>query len=454
MKKLLLLAIILFLGAQHKVFAQDGLSYYVDGENLRRSGQHEKAVMEFTRALQKEPNNYKYLYAKAQSEFQLKRTDAALSTLNNAIKAKDDFAPAYTMMAQIYKSKGDFDRASSYYDQAFKYEDDATRKVSYKLFVMNKYLKDANFEEALVKVKEAKEVAPNNEIVMYHYAKISNKLSRYDDAANAVIAVEEKIKAAKPEISAKYYFELGYAYFHMDQYDKAKLAWEKANYGPFRARLERFSAKYASNVGLAYFKFYENDLAKNYAERAIKIEKDFPSAHVLMVQISKRTSDQSAAISSLENAVASSADPLKKLPLYIQIAELNLAADRLDQAIATSDKALAIKSDDAKSNLNKAIALYRKGMFKETIELVQKALLIRYDGATVAEFNFLLGMAAKKTANTELAKQAFMVSLRSSLKDATEVELKNLKDFKLLEEEELQPNDNTPEPNKDGKGGK
>jgi tetratricopeptide (TPR) repeat protein len=454
MKKILFTTLIV-LGAWHKGFAQDGLSYYVDGENLRRSGQHEKAVQEFTRALQKEPNNYKYLYAKAQSEYQLKKTDAALTSLNSAIKLKDDFAPAYTMLAQIYRSKGDLERASSYYDQAFKYEEDASRKVQYKMLVMNKYLRDGNYEEALVKVKEAKAVAPNNEAVMLYYARICNRLGRYDEAASAVLSIEEKIKAAKPEVSAGYYFELGYAYYHQNQFDKAKTVWEKANFGDFKAKLERFGAKYSANVGLAYFKFYQNDLARSYAEKALMIEKDFPAAHVILTQLSKRTTDQAGVISSIQNAVNATSDPQKKLPLYIQECELELAAGRFDDAIATADKALAIKADDPKSNLNKAIAMYHKGMYKETTELVKKALLTRYDGATTAELNFLLGMSAKKMANTELAKQAFMVSLRSTLKDATEVELKGLKDFKLLEEQEQQrPADTESDSLKNDKGGK
>jgi tetratricopeptide (TPR) repeat protein len=453
MKKYLAL-VLMVCGFSLSAYAQDGLAFYVDGENMRRSGQHEKAINEFVKALQKEPGNHKYLYAKAQSEFQLKRTEAALVTLSDAIKVKADFVPAYTMMAMIYKSKGDFDRASSYYDLAFTHEEDANKKIQYKLFVMQKYIKEGNYDQAYVKVQEARQVAAGNEAVVYFYAKISNKLGKYQDALDAVNSIEEKIKNAKPEVNAKYYYEAGYALYHLEQYAQAKQVWEKANYGPFKPRLERFGAKYFGSVSLAYFQFYENELAKQFADQAIKVDKEFPTGHVLLAQLSKRAIDNAATIANLSNAVTTANDPLKKLPLLIQVAELHLASNNPDEAVKSLEQALAAKNDDPKANMLKATALYKKGAYKETIDLVQKNLQLRHDALTLAQFNFLMGMAARRLNDFNLAKQAFMVSLRSPLKDATEVELKAIKDFKLLEEEEgtpVNPADGTPSSNGNGK---
>lgn len=429
-------AVALWLICANGYAQQEGLVHYVDGENLRRAGQHEKAINEFNKALQREPNNYNYLFARAQSEFQLKRADAALSSLQSTLKLKNDFVPAYVLMAAIYRSKNDMDKAAFYYEQAFNYETDPNKKVQYKMFSVQKAIKEGKWAEAYQKATEAHQVADDNEMVAYYVARLANKVGKYQEAADAVLKIESKIQGLKPEQNAKYYYELGYAYYHMDEFEKANQVWKKADFGPYKSRLEKFSAKYFCSVSLSYFKVYENELARQYAEKAGKVEKGNSTAYVLLAQIAKRNTDHSNTIANLQTAVKATTERAKQLPLYVQLAELELSGQNYDNALAAVEEALKINPAEPKSVMFKAIALYKKGEYKAAADFLRSMLNgQRFDAATVAEMNFLLGLVGKSMGDTALAKQGFSVALRSALKDAAEIELRAMREHKAMEDD-------------------
>ena len=425
------------INAQH-----EGLSYYVDGENLRRAGQHDKAIVEFNKAIQREPANYKYIYSKAVSEFQTRKIDAALNSVNNVIKLKDDFVSAYLLAAKIYQSKNDIDRALFFYDQAFKYEEDVEKKVGYKLLVMRKLTEKNNFKGAYDRVKEAKAVAPQNKDVLFYYAKLSNILGSYEEAKKAILELETQIKSLKPEDNAKYYYELGLAYYKLDDFEKSKEAWSKANIPPYTAKIAKFSPKYFCRVALAYYKFYENDLSKQYVNQAVKIQKDFPMAHVLLAQLSKRNSDHSKTIEHYEAALKSEKDVNKKLSLYDKIADLHLESNNFQGCLKSISEALQIRADDTQALFTKANALYKMGSYKEAVDLIQTVLKQRLDEAAKNDFNFLMGLCGEKMGDKRLAKEGFVSCLRSSLRDAAELELREMRETAELEKVEEEGSDN------------
>jgi tetratricopeptide (TPR) repeat protein len=414
--------------AQH-----EGLSYYVDGENLRRAGQHDKAIAEFNKAIQREPANYKYIYSKAVSEFQTRKIDAALNSVNNVIKLKDDFVSAYLLAAKIYQTKNEIDRALFFYDQAFKYEEDIDKKVGYKLLVMRKLTEKNDFKGAYERVKEAKTVAPQNKDVLFYFAKLSNILGNYEDAKNAIIELETQIKSLKPEDNAKYYYELGLAYYKLDDFEKSKEAWSKANIPPYNSKIAKFSPKYFCSVALAYYKFYENELSKQYVSQAVKIQKDFPMAHVLLAQLSKRNSDHSKTIAHYEAALKNEKDVNKKLGFYDKIADLHLESNDFQGCLKSISEALQIRADDTQALLTKANALYKMGSYKESVDLIQSVLKQRIDEGAKNDFNFLIGLCGKKMGDKRLAKEGFVACLRSTLKDAAELELREMRETAELE---------------------
>lgn len=420
-------------GSDHR-----GLTHFVDGINFQNGGQHEKAIEEFSKALRTEPSNFKYLHAKAKSEFQLKNNDAAINSLLSLLKFKEDYAEAYVLLAKIYYQKGDYNKAADYYDLASKYEDNPSEKYKYKYNVTNKYIKDGNMKMAYDKAKELRAIAPKDLKAAYYLARIANKIKKYEDAKNAIIDIEPLIKAMPPKDNAKYYYELGYAYYFMEDLEKSRLTFEKTAGTKYAGMADKFSARYFCRLAFAYQKFHDNEACKKYLDQAEKIQKDLPEVHVLRAGLSKRMTGKlgnPSTISHYESAVKTEPNPSKRESIYEKIAEMYLEAENFEGALRTSDEALKLNPSDSKAILNKVNALYKLGKTKQALETAQEAMKQKMDAATSADITFLMGLSAKKLGDKNVAKQAFLQLGRTSLRDAAEVELKSMGELKQDQEE-------------------
>jgi len=427
MKLITILLIATLFSLQTIAQGTGGLSHFVDGMNYQRTGQHQKAIDEFTKALRNEPSSFKYLQAKAQSEFQLKDNDSAINSLTSLLKLKDDYAPAYVMLAKIFYQKGDFNKAAGYYDLAAKYEENPEEKYKYKANVANKYIKDGNMKVAYEKTKELRAIAPKDLKAAYYMARIANKIKKYEDAITAITDIEPQIKTMQAKDNAKYYYELGYAYYFMDNLAKSKIAFDKTLTTKYAVMAEKFGAKYFCRLALVYQKFHDNETCKKYLDQAEKIQKDLPEVHVLRAQLSKRAAgkkNNESTISHYENAAKTEPNPAKRESIYEKIAEMYLEGENFEGALRTSEEAIKLNPNDAKAILNKINALYKLGKSKEALEAAQNAIKQKMDAATAADITFLMGLAAKKLGDKNVAKQAFLQLSRTSLRDAAEVELK------------------------------
>lgn len=422
MKKLLALFIFFICVVSQPVLAQGpGLDDYVEGENLRKARRYKDAIDKFTAALDKEPTNYMYLYSQAQCFYNTREIDATIAALDKAISAKNDFVPVYLLKAKAHKIKKEWEKVDENLDMAFKYETDPDKKVDYKISVMNRLVKMGQFEKAYEKIKEARDITPTNESVVYFFAKISNKLGKYEEAKKAIKAIEPKISGQEPKESAKYYYELGSACYYLGQYKEANIALEKANFGPFVRKIRKFSAKYFCSIAGSYMKVYENELAKEYVDRALQVQESYPSAHVYSAVLSKRGKEQTETLNSLKLAVGHETDFIKKVNIYNQMAELQLQSGDYKGCLATTDESLKIK-DDPDAAFEKCVALYKMQNYKQTIATAEEMIKRISDKKYVPDFQFLLGLAYKKDSQLEKAKMSFYKTMQSSLSDAAEIE--------------------------------
>lgn len=416
-----------------------GLSHYVDGMNYQKTGQHQKAIGEFNKALRSEPSNFKYLHAKAISEFQTKDSESAINSLASLLKLKDDFAPAYVLLAKIYYQQGDYGKAADYYDLASKYETNPDEKFKYKMVVTNKYVKDGNMKVAYEKAKELRAIAPKDLKAAYYFARIANKIKKHEDARNSMLEIEPQIKSMQAKDNAKYYYELGYAYYFLEDFEKSRLAFEKTQTTKYWAMTEKFNAKYFCRLALVYQKFHENEICKKYIDQAEKIQKELPEVHVLRANLSKRLTGKTTSASTIshyENAVKTEPNAAKREGIYEKIAELYLESENFEGALRTSEEALKLNPNDARAIENKINALYKLNKHKEAIEAGQNALKQKMEAPIAADITFLMGLAARKMGDKNLAKQYFFQLGRTTLRDAAEIELKAMGELKTEKEEE------------------
>lgn len=177
-------------------------------------------------------------------------------------------------------------------------------------------------------------------------------------------------------------------------------------------------------------------MSKQYVDQAVKIQKDFPMAHVLLAQLSKRNSNHANTIAHYEAALKNEKDVLRKLGIYDKIADLYLESNNFEGCLKAISEALKIRADDPQALLTKANVLYKMENYKEAVDVIQTVLKQRIDEATRADFMFLMGLCGKKMGDKRMAKEGFVAAMKSSLRDASEVELKEMKELAELEKQE------------------
>ncbi|MDW8288101.1 MAG: tetratricopeptide repeat protein [Flammeovirgaceae bacterium] len=76
--------------------------FYIRGENFRKSNNFIAALDEYDKALNADPNNPKYNFARGICYFKLKDYENAIKDLEKSLKGKPDNVAAYIAIAQSY----------------------------------------------------------------------------------------------------------------------------------------------------------------------------------------------------------------------------------------------------------------------------------------------------------------------------------------------------------------
>ena len=432
MKRIILFFI--FLGSiylSNGAFAQpqgqgDALQNYVEAENLRKKRQWGPAIEAYNNALKKVDNNnnlqYQYYFGLANCYYGLKKVDECLAALDNVIKNNEKFVPAYLLKARVHKIQKLTDKVDEDYDLAFKYETDPSKKIDYKIRVMQHQAKAGRYDVAFQKIQEAKAVEPQNPHVNYFFSKLANQLGKYQEAKQALMSIEGEIGKLEPKDAAKYYFELGVAQFEMKEYKEANKSFEKANVPPFINKIKKYRPDYFCSIAMSYMKIHENETAMEYVNRALQIQESFAQAHVMAGQLAKR-GKPSDEIQHLQNAVSHEADFPKKVVLFDKISALQLQSGDYQACLNTVNESLKIKNDDPDAWWIKTLALYKQGNNEECVKIIEDLLKRTAKKETQADLQFLAGMASKKISKWDRAKAGFYRALQSSHRNASEIEM-------------------------------
>jgi tetratricopeptide (TPR) repeat protein len=402
---------------------QSGLDYYIKASQAKKSGQYEQAIQNYDLALQREPSNHFYLYEKGLCEYLLKRYPAAASTLSSVLKLQSDYTPAYILLAKIAVASNDSKKVVENLNMAAKYEKDNNKKINYRLYAMSRLVRDGDLAQAYEQVKQAYQISQEDTSVVYFYAKMNNILGKYAEAENTIQKFLPKIAKNPPPAKAKYYYELGFAQFQQGQYEKAAATWKQAEYGVFKSRIEKYSAKNFAAIALTYFRIYEDSISNYYAEKALAMEKGYPNAHVILVQLAKRKVDHSVTLPQLQNAAQHESNPVKKKEMLMNIGEQQLQLGRYEDANQTLGQLLSLDQDNQKAQLLRLLIPYLQKNYRATITATEAAIRKIPDFNAQAPFIFLQAMALKKSGQTDTAIKTFRRLLSTPLAGAATAEI-------------------------------
>ncbi|MEO0469190.1 MAG: tetratricopeptide repeat protein [Bacteroidota bacterium] len=410
-----------------------GKRSYLAAESLRKQNNCRDAIRQYDEAIKLEPSNYKYYFQRGKCEYKMKNFDGAKESFKYTVEFKRNFTPAYSLLAKIYKNEKDYANAIYYYEEAARYESNTNRKVQYKLLLVNLLMKEDRVRDARRHISEAKSLDPSHPNILYYNAEISASDKNWDAARKDYETAlnSERLASASPAEKAKYYYGLGLALSNLGDAAGAKKAWSKANFGRYKQliaqQMRENNHVFYYKIAVSYYLNGEYDEAERFIQKALELQSNFSSAFILKGKISYKKGNTLQAINHYQRAISMERSPEKKAKMYRLIASLQLKNNDSSSALNSITKAMEASNGKSASLLYmKAKAEYSVGRYNDAVSTLENLLQAGVDTKSKAKYSFMLGMAAKKSRDTEKARTAFKNALYGPYKPAAKVELDKL----------------------------
>ena len=385
------------------------LQAFVKAENMRRTKRYIEALFEYDKAILGDPKNFKFVFSKGQCYFMLRDADNAITTLQKTVEIKKDFIPAYTLMAQCYKSQKKYEDLVKTLDNAFKYETDVQRKLKYKLTILNTLVRNGEYAKAKLHLADAKKLSASDPDILFYEAKSSNELGDYNTAKQAMLTATRQMTSKEPKYVARFYYELGYSLYKLGNYELAFEAWQNANYGYYKNLISKFDPKNYYSTAQAFYKVYEYGQSKEYLLLTLKMQHNYSQAHILMAEITKKENNRhDAALVHYLEAVKNEQNTNTQYEMYKNITQGEMDAGKFGDAITYAKEALKIKPTDYNMMFLQAMAYYRLKNYQESVHILENITITAgLDFETRAMFYFALATVRKAMGQVDKAKEAF-----------------------------------------------
>ena len=218
--------------------ADRAIEYFEEAQDAGEEFNDEQVVQQTSRAI---PQLY---YLKSTIQYREENYDAAMSSLNTAIKLNPNYSTALYQRAIVHKKQfpNQTDQTFEYYDQAIELAErlgenrtlnNARTGAAEELIYRANSLKDNdNYRRAVELLNRVSNYDSGNADAYYRLAEVHNLQGKYSSAiehANRALEFETGGVTEK----AKIYYELGTAYKALEQNGNACSAFENANYGEF-----------------------------------------------------------------------------------------------------------------------------------------------------------------------------------------------------------------------------
>ncbi len=210
----------------------DADKLYNEGNSLFRAGNYSGAIEKYRAALAV-AKDFKYYYQLGLSYKNSRQMDQAIASLEEAVKAKNDFAIGYNALGGTYLTSGVYDKSLDAFKQALKHNpslDQSKKGIEEAYAGKIQELSDAGkFSEAGNMSDEALTTYKDNPKLYLLAARVYNRLEQPE---KAIEAAEKAISVKKKGGKGAEYFEIGIAYKRMKEFAKARDAFNEAKKDP------------------------------------------------------------------------------------------------------------------------------------------------------------------------------------------------------------------------------
>ncbi len=434
------LILLILIGGLQEVFGQDGdgLGFFVKAEQLRQSNQFRAAIDEYNNAIRDNPTNYKFVFQKGKCYINLRDEENAIAAFERTVEIKEDYVHAYTRLAWLYQRKERFDDAIEAFNKAFKFETNSGDKIEYKSAIIKTLYKLGRFNEAGRHIEDARKVNSSDLSVLFYDAKYNNMNGNYEKAKQSMLKAIASLTSGQPKDVARYYYELGVAYYELGEFTKAFEAFQKADYGPFQNKIAEKTPQYKLAIAKCYFSVFENEKCEKIIDFCLKMKNNFPPAHELKLKLAERKTDKKIIVEHTLNLINSETVPARKAAKYSELAELYIQQKDYDGAINAANEALNIQPTNYKVSYFKLLAMNEKNQHDAAIAEIRN--LLSYQGLdfeTKAQLNFTLGLIQKDKGDFKSAIKSFKASIYGAFKYAAKEELKEVSEELNTDESEF-----------------
>ncbi|MBB6462473.1 tetratricopeptide repeat protein [Flammeovirga kamogawensis] len=401
---------ILSFSTLENLYAQEdkSLDHYVQADELYKQKKFREAIDEYSLAISYDSLQENFYLKKARCQVILNEFNNAIDTFVEGTRHFPENGFMNYQLARLYLRKDYFKESIFYYDQSFKYLSNPSQRITAKNQIIMMLFKKEEYSKIRPHIEDVLSVADNNYIALYYSAKLHNMDKEYNDAVVDIKKALNYVPSDKHSQTARFYYELGYAYYNLEEYEKLANVLSKANYGPYKKLVAKLTPEYKYWIALCYFQIYDFDKSTNLLFNALKQDQSNLKLHELQIKIAEVTSDKSEQIRKAYMMIENLEDKQMKAKVYEDVANWQLSSEKFQEAVVSCDSALELDPYNYLVKYTKAVALFKQDKTDESIVVLED--LVKYNGLDVktkSKYYFTLGIAAMKENELDIAINSF-----------------------------------------------
>ncbi len=381
--------------------------------------------------LNADSDNTELLYYTGLYLEQLKNISKAVELYKEAVEIDETNFEANYRLGLLYEKVDSIEQAFSYYEMALlhvpKTEEKAKNEILGRIIILsdeaNKFDEETlKYANGYLKSEEITTIPPP---VALSLANILYQNTDYSTAQELTKAILEKTNSNAYPIQKAAFIYTSCA-FRLQDMEAMTTYYARVKDEKLKTELENTAPQYYYNLGYVYFFLYDFDKSLRYLKTALIIKPDYSPAQIFLNQVEARKDDKSDVINFLRRKVEHSKE--KNAAYYADLTRLYVHEQRYNEAIKVADSCLMLEPNKHEIYFLEALSNYKTVRDKEGIVVMEKALkkFPKLENEDRSKYYFLLGLCYKRIKNYGEAKKAFEEAERGIFKDAANWELKSI----------------------------
>ena len=412
-----------FLQAQPKVYTQ--------AVEMAQNGNPQDGLNLLRTELSADSENTELLYYTGFYLEQLKNIPKAVELYKEAIKIDKTNFEANYRLGILHEKVDSIPQAFSYYETALSHVSSSNKEeksiILGSIIILSDQVskfdkKTLGYATDYLKSEDINNIPPPIALCL---ANILYQNSDYETAQKLTKAILEKTSSNAYPIQKAAFIYTSCA-FRMQDLEEMKTYYARIKDEKLKTELENTAPQYYYNLGYVYFFLYDFDRSLRYLQTALIIKPDYSPAQIFINQVEGRKDDKSDVINFLRRKVEYSKE--RNANYYADLTRLYVHEKRYNEAIKMADSCLFLEKNKHEIYFLKALSNYKTVRDKEGI-VVLKELFKQFpklENEDRSKYYFLLGLCYKRMENYAEAQKAFQEANREIYQDAANWELKSV----------------------------